>query len=88
MSVQEQELDELLRMLQPKMIGLFANIRAERDLYKARYEYIAKFMRISCKVEKNDWCELTGHVVLHVNKCCATVDEAVDFVLGGNGNEP
>ena len=29
MNVQEHEIDELLRMLQPKMIGLFANIKAE-----------------------------------------------------------
>ena len=88
MSVQEQELDELLAMLHPNTHSLFKRIRAERDLYKSRYEYLGKFVQISCRIPEYDWCELTAHVVLSVEKNCKTVDEAVDFVLGGNGEGP
>ena len=87
MSVQEQELDELLAMLHPNTNSLFKRIRAERDMYKSRYEYLGKFVQISCRIPEYDWCELTAHVVLSVEKNCKTVDEAVDFVSGGNGNE-
>ena len=85
MSVHEQELDELLRMLQPKMIGLFANIRAERDLYKARYECLKRLCGIGKQDSVENWCALRGWDSVIVEKNCDTVDEAVDFVLGGNG---
>lgn len=85
MNVQEKELDELLRMLQPKMIGLFANIKAERDLYKARYECLENLCGFEIRSIDGDWCALRGLSGVVVEKHCYTVDEAVDFVLGGNG---
>lgn len=50
-------------------------------------QMLGKFVQISCRIPEYDWCELTAHVVLSVEKNCKTVDEAVDFVSGGNGNE-
>ena len=87
MSVQEQELDELMRMLHPKMIGLFANIKAERDLCKARYECLKNLCGLGLGSNDHNWCELRGWDTVVICKYCATVDEAVDFVLGGNGDE-
>ena len=87
MSVQERELDELLAMLHPNVHSLFSRIRAERDLYEARYEYLKSLCCIGWHSEKHNWCELRGRDTVVLEKYCATVDEAVDFVLGGNGNE-
>ncbi len=61
--------------------------RIERDKYKARYEYLESLCCIGLSSEKHGWCELRGRDTVVICKYCATVDEAVDFVLGGNGDE-
>ncbi len=85
MSVQEQELDEAFWMITVNMNGLYLHIAAERDKYKARYEYLESLCCIGLHSEKYDWCELRGRATVIVEKNCDTVCEAVDFVLGGNG---
>ncbi len=62
-------------------------MQAERDKYKARYEYLKSLCCIGWHSEKHNWCELRGRDTVVLEKYCETVDEAVDFVLGGNGNE-
>ncbi|WP_178118962.1 hypothetical protein, partial [Pseudomonas sp. FSL A6-1183] len=83
----ERELDELLAMLHPNVHSLFSRIRAERDLYEARYEWLKNLCGFGFRSSNGDWCELRCWDSVIVEKNCATVDEAVDFVLGGNGNE-
>ena len=87
MNVQKQEIDEAFWMITVNMNGLYLSIAAERDLYKARYEYLKSLCCIGLHSEKHDWCELRGRDTVVLEKYCATVDEAVDFVLGGNGDE-
>ena len=60
-------------------------MQAERDKYKARYEYLESLCCIGLYSEKYDWCELRGRATVIVEKNCDTICEAVDFVLGGNG---
>ena len=87
MRVQEQELDELLAMLHPNTHSLLKRIRAERDMYKSRYECLKNLCGFEIRSIDGDWCALRGLSGVVVEKHCYTVDEAVDFVLGGNGNE-
>lgn len=85
MSVQQQELDETQEMIHPDTQRLFSRIKAERDLYQARYECLKNLCGFEIRSIDGDWCALRGFSGVVVEKHCYTVDEAVDFVLGGNG---
>ena len=87
MNVQKQEIDEAFWMITVNMNGLYLSIAAERDLYKARYECLKNLCGFEIRSIDGDWCALRGLSGVVVEKHCYTVDEAVDFVLGGNGNE-
>ena len=63
------------------------DLQAERDLYKARYECLKNLCGIGKQDSVENWCALRGRDSVVVEKNCETVDEAVDFLLGGNGNE-
>ena len=55
MSIQKQELDEAFWMITVNMNGLYLHIAAERDKYKARYEYLESLCCIGLHSEKYDW---------------------------------